>query len=108
MIEIWTAIEVFTRETSLNPANFKSDAVIRELPVHPLGMMNVMFSLEETVGVEVQVEEVSVVMPIGCLQSHRGQRRKTWCPVMKRRVVEPGLGCLSFGEHNSILVAHVC
>jgi acyl carrier protein len=67
MIETKAIIGIFARETSLDPATLTSETVIRELGVDSLGMMNVMFGLEETTGVELQVEEMSEVITIGDL-----------------------------------------
>jgi acyl carrier protein len=67
MIETKAIIGIFARETSLDPAALTSETVIRELGVDSLGMMNVMFGLEETTGVELQVEEMSEVITIGDL-----------------------------------------
>ena len=67
MIQTQAVIDIFARETSLDPATMSSDTVIRELAVDSLGMMNVMFSLEEATGIELQIEEMGEVITIGDL-----------------------------------------
>lgn len=67
MIETRTIIDIFVRETSLDPATLTSETLIRELGLDSLGMMNVIFGIEDTTGVELQVEELGKVMTIGDL-----------------------------------------
>lgn len=67
MIETKAIIDILARETSLDPATLKLETVIRELEVDSLGMMNVMFGIEDATGVELKVEEMSEAMTIGDL-----------------------------------------
>ncbi len=65
MIETKAIIDILARETSLDPAKLTSETVIRELEVDSLGMMNVIFGIEDATGVELQVEEMSAAITIG-------------------------------------------
>jgi acyl carrier protein len=67
MIETKAVIDILARETSLDPATLTTETVIRDLAVDSLGMMNVMFGLEEMTGIELQVEEMNDVVTIGDL-----------------------------------------
>lgn len=67
MIETKAVIDILAREASLDPATLTSETVIRNLAMDSLGMMNVMFGLEETAGVELEVEEMNEVITIGDL-----------------------------------------
>ena len=67
MIETKAIIDILARETSLDPAMLTPDTVIRELEVDSLGMMNVIFGIEDATGVELEVEGMSEVITIGDL-----------------------------------------
>jgi len=67
MIDTKTVIDILAHETALDPATLTSDTVIRELQVDSLGMMNVLFGIEDSTGVELNVEEMTNVVTIGDL-----------------------------------------
>jgi acyl carrier protein len=67
MIDIKAIIDILAHETSLDPATLSSETVIRELEVDSLGMMNVIFGIEDATGVELKVEEMEEVVTIGDL-----------------------------------------
>jgi acyl carrier protein len=67
MIDTKAVIDILAHETALDPATLTSDTVIRELQVDSLGMMNVLFGIEDSTGVELNVEEMTNVVTIGDL-----------------------------------------
>jgi acyl carrier protein len=67
MIETKAIIEILAHETSLDPTTLTPETVIRELEVDSLGMMNVIFGIEDATGVELKVEEMTDVVTIGDL-----------------------------------------
>jgi acyl carrier protein len=67
MIETKAIIDILAHETSLDPATLTPDTVIRELQVDSLGMMNVIFGIEDATGVELKVEEMAEVITIADL-----------------------------------------
>ncbi len=67
MIETKAIIDILARETSLDPAKLTPETVIRELEVDSLGIMNVIFGIEDATGVELQSEEMSEAVTIGDL-----------------------------------------
>jgi acyl carrier protein len=67
MIETKGMIEILARETLLDPGTLTAETVMRELAVDSLGMMNVMFGIEDATGVELTVEEMEGVVTIGDL-----------------------------------------
>ncbi len=69
MIETKAIIHILAHETSLDPRTLTPQTVIRELNVDSLGMMNVIFSIEDATGVELKVEEMTEVVTIGDLVS---------------------------------------
>lgn len=69
MIETKDIINILAHETSLDPRTLTSQTVIRELNVDSLGMMNVIFGVEDATGVELKVEEMTEVVTIGDLVS---------------------------------------
>ena len=67
MIETKALINILAHETSLDPATLSAQTVIRDLEVDSLGMMNVLFGIEDATGVELKVEEMTEVVTIGDL-----------------------------------------
>ena len=67
MIETKAMINILAHETSLDPETLTPETVIRELAVDSLGMMNVIFGIEDATGVELKVEEMTEVVTIGDL-----------------------------------------
>jgi acyl carrier protein len=67
MIETKAIINILAHETSLDPETLTPETVIRELAVDSLGMMNVIFGIEDATGVELKVEEMTEVVTIGDL-----------------------------------------
>jgi acyl carrier protein len=67
MIETKAIINILAHETSLDPDTLTPETVIRELAVDSLGMMNVIFGIEDATGVELKVEEMTEVVTIGDL-----------------------------------------
>ncbi len=67
MIEPKAIMDILAHEASLDPAKLTEETVIRELEVDSLGMMNVLFGIEDATGVELNVEEMTDVVTIGDL-----------------------------------------
>ena len=67
MIETKTILDILAHETSLDPATLTPDTVIRDLAVDSLGMMNVVFGIEDATGVDLNAEEMTEVVTIGDL-----------------------------------------
>ena len=67
MIETKAIINILAHEASLNPETLTPETVIRELAVDSLGLMNVIFGIEDATGVELKVEEMTEIVTIGDL-----------------------------------------
>jgi acyl carrier protein len=67
MIEPQALIAILAHETALDPATLTTDTVLRDLQVDSLGMMNVLFGIEDATGVELNEAEMTNVVTIGDL-----------------------------------------